>query len=201
MSTEWKLTGEYLESCTCTGACPCLFMEKPTEGSCTALVGWRIDAGRFGDTSLDGLNVAVALNSPGHMAEGNWKVVLYLDAAADDRQREALTQIFSGQAGGHPALLASFIGEVLGVEQTPIRFSGTGRERRISIGGQGEAVIEAIEGQGGALVTIGSHPMAVAPGHPLVVAKSKTLRHQGHGLDFELGDRVAYYSAFSYASS
>ncbi|HRQ48027.1 MAG TPA: DUF1326 domain-containing protein [Rhodocyclaceae bacterium] len=200
MNAEWKLTGEYLESCSCKGACPCLFLGLPTEESCAALVGWHIDSGSFGDIRLDGLNVAVALDSPGHMAEGNWKVVLYLDAAADDAQREALAQIFSGQVGGHPALLGSFIGEVLGVERAPITYVATGRERSLSIGGgDSEALIEAIEGQGGATVTIGNHPMAVAPGHPLAVAKSKSLRHRAHGLDFELQDRMAFFSPFDYA--
>lgn len=199
MSTEWTLNGEYLESCSCIGACPCVMMGSPTEGSCTALVGWHIDTGRFGETRLDGLNVAVALHTPGHMAEGNWKVVLYLDAAGDDAQRAALGQIFGGQVGGHPALLCSFIGEVLGVEETAITFTATGRERHISIGADSEAVIEAIEGQGGAEVTIGNHPLAVAPGHPLVVAKSKSLRHSAHGLALDLQDRTAFYSPFSYA--
>ncbi|MEP3165189.1 MAG: DUF1326 domain-containing protein, partial [Marinobacter sp.] len=77
MSTEWKMQGEYLESCTCRGACPCIYLEPPTEGDCTALVGWHIKNGQYGDVPLDGLNIAVALNAPGPMAEGNWKAVLY----------------------------------------------------------------------------------------------------------------------------
>lgn len=56
------------------------------------------------------------------MAEGNWKVVLYIDQRADEAQQEALSSIFGGQAGGHPALLATFIGEVLAVEHLPIQF-------------------------------------------------------------------------------
>lgn len=199
MAAEWRLSGEYLEACTCKGACPCLYLGTPTEGSCAALVGWHIESGHFGDIVLDGLNVAVALNSPGDMAQGNWQVVLYLDAAADGAQRDAMAQIFGGQAGGHPALIAGFIGEVLGVEQAPIHFDAPGRERRITVGGHAEALVDAIEGQGGAAVTIHNHPLAVAPGQSLVVAQSKALRHRGHGLDFELSERVAYYSPFSYA--
>lgn len=133
------------------------------------------------------------------MAEGGWKVVLYLDQAADPRQNDALGTIFGGNAGGHPALLASFIGEVLGVEQVSIRFeTGPGR-RRFQIGDTAEADVAAIEGQGGAAVTIGNHPFAVAPGQTLTVAKSRSLRHQAHGVELALSERTAFYSPFAYA--
>lgn len=199
MSTEWKLKGEYLESCSCKGACPCIYLGSPTEGACTALVGWHIDQGSFGTVGLDGLNAVVALHSPGNMAEGKWKVVLYLDQAADVSQTEALGTIFGGKAGGHPALLASFIAEVLAVEQLPIRFDSEPRRRRFRIGDSAEADVQAIEGQGGAEVTIRNHPLAVAPGETLTVAKSRALRHQAHGVDLALADRTAFYSPFSYA--
>ncbi len=198
MNVQWNMKGEYLESCSCKGACPCIYLSPPTEGACTALVGWHIDEGRYGDIPLDGLNVAVALHSPGHMAEGNWKVVLYLDAAADPRQQEALGTVFGGKAGGHPAVLASFIGEVLGVEQVPIRYEAGGGRRHFRIGERAEADVEAIEGQGGAPVTIQGHPFAVAPGQPLTVAKSRRLRHETHGIDLALADRTALYSPFAY---
>ena len=76
MSTQWQIQGDYLESCTCKGACPCIYLEPPTEGDCSALVGWHIKKGAYGEVALDDLNIALALNAPGPMAEGNWKVVL-----------------------------------------------------------------------------------------------------------------------------
>ena len=42
------------------------------------------------------------VHTPGNMAAKDWTAVLYLDERADPTQREALTAIFSGQAGGHP---------------------------------------------------------------------------------------------------
>lgn len=199
MSTKWSMKGEYLESCNCTGACPCVYLAAPTEGNCTALVGWHIESGEFGDTALDGLNIVVALNSPGPMAEGNWKVVLYLDQRADERQREALGTIFGGQAGGHPAVLASLIGEVLGVEPMPIRFEIEKGKRQLTLGESAGTEITAIEGQNGHEVTIRNHPLAVAPGETLVVAKSGSLRHQAHGINLALSERAASYSPFAYA--
>jgi hypothetical protein len=199
MTTQWNMKGEYLESCNCRGACPCLYLGPPTEGECTALVGWHITAGQYGDISLDDLNVAVALNTPGPMAEGNWKVVLYLDQQADERQQDALGTIFGGKAGGHPALLASLIGEVLGVESLPIHFDIEPGRRHLRLGDAAGTDVHAIEGQEGSDVTIHNHPLAVAPGETLVVAKSTSLRHQDHGIDLDLSERTAYYSPFAYA--
>ncbi|PHQ26141.1 hypothetical protein CLH62_00590 [Marinobacter guineae] len=198
MSTQWQMHGDYLESCNCKGACPCLFLGSPTEGNCTALVGWHIASGRYGDVDLGNLNVVVALDSPGPMAEGNWKVVLYLDERASDSQQEALGAIFGGQAGGHPELLGSMIGEVLGVEPMPIDFVIEQGRRHLRIGESAGAEIFAIEGQGGEEVVIRKHPLAVAPGQDLIVAKSRALRHQSHGINMDVSERTAYYSPFSY---
>ncbi|MDF0749162.1 DUF1326 domain-containing protein [Marinobacter sp. 71-i] len=198
MSTEWKMQGEYLESCTCRGACPCIYLEPPTEGDCTAMVGWHIKNGHYGEVTLDNLNIAVVLNAPGPMAEGNWKAVLYIDERADEQQQEALGAVFGGKAGGHPEILASMIGEVLAVEKHPIGFVIEKGHRHLTIGESHEARINAIEGQDGRDVTINAHPFAVAPGHSLVVAKSRSLRHQSHGLQMNLSGRTALYSPFEY---
>jgi len=199
MAEKWKMQGHYLESCTCKGSCPCLLLAAPTEGDCKALVAWHIERGNYGDVKLDGLNVVVALHSPGPMAEGNWKVVLYLDKAAKEAQAQALGDIFGGKAGGHPAVLASFIGELLGVENVPIRYDAAERKVKVRVGETAETAVEAIEGQGGAMVTIHNHPLAVAPGQTLVVAKSTSLKHNAYGLNLELSGRTAYYSPFAYA--
>ena len=66
MAEQWKLDGAYFEACNCATACPCVLLSPPTEGECTALVAWHIDEGNFGDVDLDGLNVSLAVHSPGH---------------------------------------------------------------------------------------------------------------------------------------
>lgn len=199
MSIPWKMTGDYLESCTCRGACPCVYAGSPTEGDCTALVGWHIDEGYFGDVPLDDLNVAIALYSPGAMPEGNWNVVLYMDERADDRQQEALGAVFGGQAGGHPAMLASFIGEVKGVERLPLDYIREKGRRHLKLGNSAEADVSAVEGQDGQDVTIHNHPFAVAPGQSLVLAESRSLRHGSHGINLDHSGRTAFYSPFDYA--
>lgn len=198
MDTQWNIEGDYLESCNCKGACPCLFLAAPTEGECTALVGWHIANGRYGNVALNDLNVAVALRSPGPMAEGNWQAVLYLDQRGSEPQQDALGAIFGGQAGGHPAVLASLIGEVRGVERIAIRYETDKGLRHLRIGDSAGAQIKALEGQDGGEVHIRNHPLAVAPGETLVVASSQSLSHQAYGIDIDLSERAAFYSPFSY---
>src|ERR1700692_694585 len=93
---------------------PVRFLKRPTEGKCTVLVAWHIDKGNFGAVQLNGLNVALLATTPGHMMQTKWKVALYLDDKASGTQQKALGGIFSGQAGGHLAVLGPLIGGVRG---------------------------------------------------------------------------------------
>lgn len=198
MATSWSLSGTYFESCNCDAACPCVFLSEPTEGECTVLVGWHIEEGNADELRLDGLNVALALKSPGHMAQVAWTVALYLDERADGKQSDALTRIFTGQAGGHPERLASHIGDVLGVSSVAIDFTADGRRRSLRIGEVGSVEIEGIEGQGGEPVTVTGHPLCIAPGYPAEVSRSTQLSYHDHGLDWELSDKNGFFSPFAY---
>ena len=198
---NWKLTGTYFETCNCEVACPCVFLSAPTEGECNVLVGWHIDNGHFGDVKLSGFNVVLAVHSPGHMVEVKWNAAVYLDDSANEAQKEALLKIFSGQAGGHPAVLASHVGNILGVKNVPIDYQAQGRHRSLRVGDVAEAEIDAIAGQGGAEVTVTNHPLCIAPGYPAVTAKSKRLTFDDHGLHWNISGKNGFYSPFSYAAS
>jgi hypothetical protein len=198
MSNEWNVKGTYFETCNCDVACPCIFLSAPTTEECTVLIGWHINKGSFGDIALDGLNVALAVYSPGHMLQVDWKVALYLDEKADPSQTEALTKIFAGQAGGHPAKLGAHIGEVLGVKSVAIDFQENGKKRSIKIAGVAEAEIEAMEGQGGAEITIENHPLCIAPGYAAVTAKSSKLNFDDHGLKWNISEKNGLFSPFAY---
>ena len=194
----WSLSGMLFEACNCEAACPCLFLSRPTEGDCTALVGWHVETGRDGEVPLDGLNVALAVHAPGYMPNGNWKVAVYVDERATGAQRESLLRIFGGQAGGHPAVLAGFIGEILGVKAVPIDFTSEGRSHKLTIGEVGSAEIEHIVGQQDGDVTITGHPLAVGPGFPVTAAKSKQLRYSDHGISWSLSEKNGIFSRFAY---
>lgn len=200
MAESWKVTGTYFEACNCAAACPCVFLSAPTEGNCTALVAWHIDKGNSGKLSLDGLNVALMAHAPGHMLQSKWKVALYLDERASAEQQKAMGGIFSGQTGGHLAALAPLIGEVLGVKLTAIEYSEKGKQRSLRIPKIAEVEIEALEGLGGALVTISNHPLTIVPGQPTVVSTSKRMKYSDHGMSIDISGKNGFYSPFTYQS-
>jgi hypothetical protein len=192
------LKGTYFESCNCDVACPCVFLSRPTEGECRVLVAWHVDQGKDSEVDLSGLNVAMAIHSPGHMMETKWRAALYLDERASQAQKDALTRIFAGQAGGHLEVLGSFVGDVLGVASVGIDYQAQGKKRSLAIPGILSAEIEAIEGQGGGDVTISGHPLCVAPGEPAVVARSKRLDYTDHHMTWAISDSNGFYSPFAY---
>ncbi len=198
MPDKWKLAGTYFEACSCDTACPCTFLSAPTTGECMALVGWHIDNGSFANVNLNGLNVALAVHSPGHMLEVKWRAAVYLDETASDEQKNALTQIYTGQVGGHPAMLVSFVGEVLGISSVPIEYEAIGKRRRLKVADVAETEIEAIHDQMGSDVIINNPPFGIAPGHPLVVAKSEKLNYKDYGLQWEISGKNGFYSTFTY---
>lgn len=136
---HWNLTGDYFENCNCSVICPCLVSKaapltaRPTEGVCDVALAFHIDQGRYGDVALDGLNVAVAIHTPGPMAEGKWAVGAYIDRRADEQQADALGAIFTGAAGGPMAAFAPLIATNLGAKKVPITYRVDGKKRSAEI--------------------------------------------------------------------
>ena len=201
MPESWKVSGSSFEACNCNVTCPCGFLSPPTSGECTLLFAWHIDQGRFGQTDLNGLNAVLAVYSPGHMMEVKWKVALYVDEKANQSQQDALTQIFSGKAGGHLAALGPLTGEVLGVKTAPIDYQSDGKRPSLRLGTVAEMEIERMPGQDGGDVTISNHPFTPVPGFPVVVAKSKQMRFNDYGLSWEVSNKSGLFSPFVYQSA
>ena len=202
MAESWNLAGTYFETCNCEVACPCVFHSPPSMGDCTVLVAWHVDNGQFNGVPLNNLNVALAVRSPGNMIRGKWQAALYVDERATAEQNHALMQIFTGQAGGHPAwLVSSFVTQFIGAKSVTIDYKADGKRRSLRIPGVAEAEIEALSGQDGCEATISGHPLCIAPGHPVVVAKSKRLSYRDYDFQWEITDRNGFYSAFAYQAS
>ena len=201
MPVSWKIAGTYFETCNCEVACPCVFTSPPTSGDCVVLLAWHVDQGHFGEVDLNGLSAVLAIHSPGHMMQVKWKVALYVDDRADQVQQDALIQILSGQAGGHPAGLVPFIGEVLGIKAAPIEYRAEGKRQSLAIRGIADAEIEGLPGQDGKDITITNHPFAAVPGYPVVIAKSKRMRFGDYGLKWEESNKNGYFSPFVYESA
>jgi hypothetical protein len=199
MTADWKLEGTYFEACNCDAACPCVFLSSPTTGDCTVFIGWHIDKGVAGAVTLDGLNVARAIYTPGHMLEVPWTAALYLDDAVSEAQAEALTLIFTGALGGSPSKLASHIVTDLGVRRVQIKYAAKGKKRSVTIPNVVDVEIAAIVGQGDGDVTISGHPLCVAPGYPAVASRSSHLVYADHGMSWDINEKTGFFSPFSYA--
>src|SRR5215471_8945108 len=161
----WRIDGTYFESCSCDTLCPCTWSAltaKATHDRCRALFAYHVDSGEIEGIDVSGLNFALFLDTPPVMADGDWRVGVYLDDAASDRQEEKLGALLSGQLGGPPAML--------GVEKVPITYSEDGHSHRVQIGDAVDVGVEdftALAGQDPVRLTNVFHPsnttLTVAP--------------------------------------
>jgi hypothetical protein len=125
----WKVTGQYYETCSCDFVCPCIVTQltaTPTKGSCTFAMGFKIEQGKYGDLSLDGLGFIVVGFTPEEMGKGNWSAGVIVDERANAEQREAIVAVASGAAGGPMAALSGLITNFVGVESAAIAFDRDG---------------------------------------------------------------------------
>jgi len=107
---------------------------------------WRIDRGKYGDLSLDGLGLAFAAKWPGAIHEGNGTVCLFVDEKASKEQREALLEIGSGKAGGLPfEILATTFSTLLEPEFVPFNVNMNGLESTARLGDNFRIALEPIK--------------------------------------------------------
>ncbi|MFQ6042236.1 MAG: DUF1326 domain-containing protein [Candidatus Poribacteria bacterium] len=125
-ATPWKLSGIYVESCSCDIPCPCVKGEMPTKGSCKGFLNWHIVHGFYGDVALDGVKATIMVDIPGATGEGNWTIATYVDEKASPEQVEAIGKITQ-------ELLGFLITKDLGVKSVPIDFEMSGDTYRWSI--------------------------------------------------------------------
>jgi hypothetical protein len=164
-ATAWQVSGQYYETCNCDFVCPCVpgqLAVKPTKGSCLFVMAFEIERGTYGGVSLDGLGFIIIGLTPEAMGKGNWSVGLVADERASVEQRDAITAIASGAAGGPMAALSGLIGKFLGVQSAPIHFTRSGASWSVSAS---KLVDMAAKG------AMGINPAATEPLH---------LDHTGH---------------------
>jgi len=134
---SWNISGQYFETFSCDFVCPCILGQmaaRPSKGSCTFAMTLQIERGSYGHVALDGIAFVVLGYTPEEMAKGNWSIGLLVDERANAEQRDAVTAIASGAAGGPMAPLSGLIGTFLGVEQAPIRIDRNGLSFSVNAG-------------------------------------------------------------------
>ena len=204
---SWNISGQYFETCSCDFLCPCIpgqMAVLPSKGSCTFAMTMQIERGSFGSVPLSGLSFIVLGYTPEEMGKGNWSVGLVIDERATAEQREAITAIASGAAGGPMAPLSGLIGKFLGAESAAIQFDRSGLKFTVKAG---NLVDMAAEGQ------MGIDPNSTEPmfldntGHPvstrLALAHASKSHVHALGLNWDdgSGKNNGHFAPFNWRSA
>jgi len=135
---QWAIKADYIETCNCDYGCSCNFSGFPSNGFCSALVGYHIRQGNYGKVTLDNLDVVDAYSWPKAIHEGDGTHQIFItNRASEQEQKDALVNIFSGKANGngHFALFAPTIKYQLDPQFVDIQMNVDGRRSSFSIPG------------------------------------------------------------------
>src|ERR1700693_3346278 len=134
------------------------------------------------------------------MSDANWRMGVFIDAAASDEQAEKLGGVFSGALGGPMGALGPLVSENLGVQRAPIQVHEDGLRHSVRIGDAVDFEIEDVvpfgveTGQPAKLTGI-FHPA----GSELTIARATRSKIDGFGIAYE-GKSAFSNSAFSWSA-
>lgn len=199
----WRLEGTYFENCNCDMVCPCSTsgLTMPADNDrCRVVLAFHVDSGEVDGVDVSDLSVAVLADTPPVMADGEWRVGLFMDEAASPEQADKLGAVFSGELGGPMELLAPLIGEVLGMETAPIEYVDDGRRHRVRIGDFVEMEIEDFvppqtpEGEVSKVTGV-LHPA----NSTLTIARATDSQVKAFGLEFSNVGKNGHSAPFSWS--
>jgi hypothetical protein len=198
----WKLEGTYFETCSCDVVCPCTasLSMGATHDRCQVTLVFHVTDGDVDGTDVSGMTVAAVADTPKVMTEGDWRLGVIIDAAADDDQAEKLGAVFGGQLGGPMEALGPLVGESLGVERAPIEVREEGLRHSVKIGDSVDFEIEdvvpfGVESGEPARITGIFHPV----GSELTISKATRSSINVFGIEYE-GNAGFSASKFSWAA-
>jgi hypothetical protein len=197
----WKLKGTYFETCSCEVVCPCTasLALGADYDRCRVTLVFNVAEGDVDGMDVSGLTVAAIADTPKVMTEGNWRLGVFIDAAASDDQAAALGAVFGGQRGGPMAGLTPLIGESLGVERAAIEFREDGLTHSVKIGDAIEFAIEDVVSIGVETGKPARHSGIFHPaGSELTIAKATRSSIDAFGIAYE--GKSAFSSPFSWAA-
>jgi hypothetical protein len=204
--TKWQISGEYMESCNCDYLCPCIYTNpqgEVTHDHCTAALIFRIDKGQSGPTDLAGLSFALLIRSGKIMADGNWIFAAVVDERANAAQRQALSAIVSGQAGGTPGMIrANLVSDFRGVEFKPIVFTMEGLKRSVSIPDVLSFEIEGVASRNRSGAPFFIDNTAHPANRRLALARARQMHVHGFGLDLDMVGKGnnGHFAPFAWAA-
>ena len=198
---SWRIAGSYFETCSCDVVCPCTASLSfgATHDYCRVVLVFTVKEGEVEGVDVSGLTVAAVAETPKVMTDGNWRLGVFIDAAASDEQAEKLGGVFSGALGGPMEALGPLIGENLGVERAPIEVREDGLTHSVRIGDSVDFEIEDVvpfgveSGQPARLAGI-FHPA----GSELTIAHATRSQIDAFGISY--GAKSAFSHEFAWAA-
>lgn len=185
---SWKIAGSYFETCSCDVICPCTasLSFAATRERCRVTLVFHVKQGDVEGVDVSGLTVAAFADTPKVMSEGNWRLGVFIDAAASDEQAAKLGGVFSGALGGPMEALGPLVGENLGVRREPIEVREDGLRHSVRIGDSVDFEVEDIVPFG---VETGQPAKLTGIFHPvsseLNVAHATRSRINAFGVEYE----------------
>jgi hypothetical protein len=199
----WHLEGTYFENCNCNMVCPCTTsgLSAPADyDRCLVVLAFHVGSGQIDGVDVSGLTVTAVVDAPPLMSEGNWRMGMFMDAAASPEQADALGAVFSGQRGGPMEGLGPLVGEMLGVEVAPVEYADDGRSHRVKVG---DAIDIEVEDFVSPLDSTGKGVKISGVGFPadtLSAGTATTSRVNAFGLAWENVGKNAFSAPFSWAA-
>ena len=199
---SYNVEGQLLEVCTCNILCPCWVGEDPDNGTCDGVLAWHYDKGTVDGVDVAGRTFVILTHIPGNILKGNWRIVAYVDDGASDEQRNALLDLWTGKLGGPVKDLASLVGEVLGVEQVPIKFDVHEGKGQLRIGDAIEAELSPYIGATGKPTTLHDTVFTTIPGSPAYPGKASryVVNAAKYGFSINLTDHNAVQGNFRFVA-
>jgi hypothetical protein len=198
----WSLQGTYFETCSCEVVCPCTasLALGADYDRCRVTLVFNVVEGTVEGTDVSGLKVAAIADTPKVMSDGNWRLGVFIDAAASDEQAAKLGAVFGGQLGGPMEALGPLVSENLGVERVSIDVKEDGLRHSVKIGDSIDFEIEDVVSFG---VESGEPARLVGIFHPagseLTISKATRSRISAFGIEYE-GKSGFSSSQFSWAA-
>jgi len=191
----WQFEGTYFENCSCDMICPCSYSNFTLPADydrCHALLAFHIDAGNVDGVRMDGLGFGMFVDTPPVMADGNWRIGLFLDAAASPEQADKLGAVLSGSLGGPPAML--------GVETVPFDYADDGRHHRVRIGDGIDIEVEDYVPPGSEAAPVQLRNIVHPANTTLTVGRATRSRISAFGVDLAGEGQSALSAPFAWSA-
>jgi hypothetical protein len=195
----WNLQGMFYENCSCDAICPCtwsnLAHRATRDDYCRFALAFQVDAGEIEGVDASGRSFVLIGDTPPDMAQGNWRLGVFIDDGASREQVDKLGQVLSGALGGPPAALGPLLGEFLGIEQAPISVETNGAGHHVTVGDAVDYSGTPVTIEGGEPVTL-SNIVAHPAGPTLGLAPVSTSTVSAFGVEFSGTDLSGFSNPF-----